>query len=266
MSEIMNPPEDSLLCRVLRAIGGDNPEIYCKIWNYLSDANTGFLGVKEIFKPLDQQTYVTRVPGEGKVILIAKEDLVSITVARTETKTQYQWPDVIMGWSEVMIMCTEDGDSFVKAEDAYQATYGKPIEEKKPEVAPVQPKRVEVPDKPKAKKPEKNRYQLEVEIKKDEEKAEKEVSEPEEVSGEVIEESGLLKNEESEEPKETEEPEKTLSKLDPATIRGYKAGLSSDIRALERMLGDNQYRAFRTKLETMLNTVNRIIDSEEVSE
>ena len=74
------------------------------------------------------------------------------------------------------------------------------------------------------------------------------------------------KKEESEEPKETEKPEKTQSKLDPATIRGYKAGLSSDIRALERMLGDNQYRAFRTKLETMLNTVNRIIDSEEVSE
>jgi hypothetical protein len=277
MSEIMNPPEDSLLCRVLRAIGGDNPEIYCKIWNYLSDANTGFLGVKEIFKPLDQQTYVTRVPGEGKVILIAKEDLVSITVARTETKTQYQWPDVIMGWSEVMIMCTEDGDSFVKAEDAYQATYGKPIEEKKPEVAPVQPKRVEIPDKPKAKKPEKNKYQLEAEeahkreaeAKQEPEEtreAEKEVSEPEKVSGEVIEESGLLKNEESEESKETEEPEKTQSKLDPATIRGYKAGLSSDIRALERMLGNNQYRAFRTKLETMLNTVNRIIDSEEVSE
>lgn len=277
INEIMNPPEDSLLCRVLRAIGGDNPEIYCKIWNYLSDANTGFLGVKEIFKPLDQQTYVTRVPGEGKVILIAKEDLVSITVARTETKTQYQWPDVIMGWSEVMIMCTEDGESFVKAEDAYQRTYGKPIEEKKPEVAPVQPKRVEVPEKPKAKKPEKNKYQLEAEeahkreaeAKQEPEEtreAEEEVSEPEEVSGEVIEESGLLKNEESEEPKETEEPEKTQSKLDPATIRGYKAGLSSDIRALERMLGNNQYRAFRTKLETMLNTVNRIIDSEEVSE
>ena len=277
INEIMNPPEDSLLCRVLRAIGGDNPEIYCKIWNYLSDANTGFLGVKEIFKPLDQQTYVTRVPGEGKVILIAKEDLVSITVARTETKTQYQWPDVIMGWSEVMIMCTEDGESFVKAEDAYQRTYGKPIEEKKPEVAPVQPKRVEVPEKPKAKKPEKNKYKLEAEeahkreaeAKQEPEEtreAEEEVSEPEEVSGEVIEESGLLKNEESEEPKETEEPEKTQSKLDPATIRGYKAGLSSDIRALERMLGNNQYRAFRTKLETMLNTVNRIIDSEEVSE
>ena len=167
INEIMNPPEDSLLCRVLRAIGGDNPEMYCKIWNYLSDANTGFLGVKEIFKPLDQQTYVTRVPGEGKVILIAKEDLVSLTVARTETKTQYQWPDVIMGWSEVMIMCTEDGESFVKAEDAYQATYGKPIEEKKSEVAPVQPKRVEVPKvepkKKPEKKPEKHQYVKEVE-------------------------------------------------------------------------------------------------------
>ena len=279
INEIMNPPEDSLLCRVLRAIGGDNPEMYCKIWNYLSDANTGFLGVKEIFKPLDQQTYVTRVPGEGKVILIAKEDLVSITVARTETKTQYQWPDVIMGWSEVMIMCTEDGESFVKAEDAYQRTYGKPIEEKKPEVAPVQPKRVEVPKKAEPKK----------------EAPKKVIKEPDPVEAEPG-DDGLLKNEESESAeeaekyveagkaiteelnkgnsltleemveKQAEEPEKTQSKLNPATIRGYKAGLSSDIRALERMLGNNQYRAFRTKLESMLNTVNRIIDSEEVSE
>ena len=278
INEIMNPPEDSLLCRVLRAIGGDNPEMYCKIWNYLSE-NTELSGVKEIFKPLDQQTYVTRVPGEGKVILIAKEDLVSLTVARTEIKTQHQWADVIMGWSEVMIMCTEDGNSFVKAEDAYQATYGEPIEEKKPEVAPVQPKRVEVPKKAEPKK----------------EAPKKVIKEPDPVEAEPA-DDGLIKNDESESieeaekyveagkaiteelnkgnsltleemvEKQAEEPEKTLSKLDPATIRGYKAGLSSDIRALERMLGNNQYRAFRTKLETMLNTVNRIIDSEEVSE
>ena len=63
-----------------------------------------------------------------------------------------------------------------------------------------------------------------------------------------------------------EEPEETKSKLDPATIRGYKAGLSSDIRALERMLNSNQHRAFKTKLEVMLNTINRIIDAEEVEE
>ena len=270
MSEIMNPTEDSLLCRVLRAIGGDNPEIYCKIWNYMSDANAGILGVKEIFKPLDQQTYVTRVPGEGKVILIAKEDLVSITVARTETKTQHQWDDVLMGWLEVMIMCTEDGDSFVKAEDAYQATYGKPIEEKKPEVAPVQPKRVETPkkpDKPKnEKKPEKNKYQVEVEEyhKKQEEQKAKEEAAGVAHEVETVEEAVVV--EEPEVIPIEEEPEESRSKLDPATIRGYKAGLSSDIRALERMLNNNQYRAFRTKLETMLNTIKRIIDSEEVSE
>ena len=201
MSEIMNPPEDSLLCRVLRAIGGDNPEIYCKIWNYMSDANAGILGVKEIFKPLDQQTYVTRVPGEGKVILIAKEDLVSITVARTETKTQHQWDDVLMGWLEVMIMCTEDGDSFVKAEDAYQATYGKPIEEEKPEVAPVQPKRVEVPKKAEPKKEAPKKVIKEPEPVKaepaddsDEETAWK-CCDPEPEEAEV---SGLIKNDESE--------------------------------------------------------------------
>ena len=143
----------------------------------------------------------------------------------------------------------------------------------------MQPKRVEVPKKAEPKK----------------EAPKKVIKEPDPVEVEPA-DDGLLKNEESESAeeaekyveagkaiteelnkgnsltleemveKQAEEPEKTQSKLDPATIRGYKAGLSSDIRALERMLGDNQYRAFRTKLETMLNTVNRIIDSEEVSE
>ena len=272
--QIMNPPEDSLLVRVLKAIGEENAVLYCKIWNFFSE-NTEWDGLKEIFKPVEQMTYVARVPGEGRVILIVKEDSASLTVARSETKTNHSWDEIKSAWAEIMPVSNgEEGHTFIKAEDAYEYTYGKPIAEEKPEVAPVQPKRVEVPKKaekkpepvkaPYVKEMEKIKEELEEEPEEAVQEVEEEVSEPEEVSGEVIEESGLLKIEESEEPKETEKPEITQSKLDPATIRGYKAGLSSDIRALERMLGDNQYRAFKTKLEVMLNTVNRIIDSEEV--
>lgn len=274
--QIINPPTDSLLVRVLKAIGEDNAALFCKIWDYFSE-ETDWHGIKEIFKPIDQQTYVTRVPGEGKIILIVKNEGAALTIARSEVKTNHSWEEINSAWAELMPVSNgQEGHSFIEAKDAYEFIYGKPIEEEKPEVAPGQPKRVEVPKKAE-KKPEpvkaphvKEMEKIKEELKEEPEEVLREVeektSEPEEVSGEVIEESGLLKNEESEEPKETEKPEKTQSKLDPATIRGYKAGLSSDIRALERMLGDNQYRAFKTKLEVMLNTVNRIIDSEEVSE
>ena len=274
--QIINPPTDSLLVRVLKAIGEDNAVLFCKIWDYFSE-ETDWHGIKEIFKPIDQQTYVTRVPGEGKIILIVKNEGAALTIARSEVKTNHSWEEIVSAWAELMPVSNgQEGHSFIEAKDAYEFIYGKPIKEEKPEVAPVQPKRVEVPKKAE-KKPEpvkaphvKEMEKIKEELKEEPEEVLREVeektSEPEEVSGEVIEESGLLKNEESEEPKETEKPEKTQSKLDPATIRGYKAGLSSDIRALERMLGNNQYRAFKTKLEVMLNTVNRIIDSEEVSE
>lgn len=272
--QIMNPPTDSLLVRVLKAIGEDNAALFCKIWNFFSE-NVEWGGLKDIFKPIDQQTYVTRVPGEGKIILIVKDDGAALTIARSEQKTNHSWNEINSAWAEIMPDGNgQEGHVFTEAKDAYEFTYGKPIEEEKPEVAPVQPKRVEVPKK-EEKKPEpikapyvKEMEKIKEELKEEPEEAvrevEEEVSEPEEVSGEVIEESGLLKNEEPEEPKETENPEKTQSKLDSATIRGYKAGLSADIRALERMLSDNQYRAIKTKLELMLNTLNRIIDSEEV--
>ena len=264
MDVIMNPPTDSLLVRVLKAIGEENTELYIKIWDFFTE-NTEWDGLKDIFKPLDQMTYVVRVPGEGKIILIVKEDGATLTIARTETKTNHSWDEIKAAWAESMECGDEQGNTFINAKAAYEYTYGKPIEEI-PEVAPVQPKRVEAPkvEKPKKEeKPEKNKYQVEVEEyhkKQEEQKAKEEAAgvAPEAETAEepvVVEEAVAIPIE--------EEPEEPKSKLDPATIRGYKAGLSSDIRALERMLNSNQHRAFKTKLEVMLNTINRIIDAEE---
>jgi outer membrane biosynthesis protein TonB len=267
--QIINPPTDSLLVRVLKAIGEDNAALFCKIWNFFSE-NVEWGGLKDIFKPIDQQTYVTRVPGEGKIILIVKNEGAALTIARSEVKTNHSWEEINSAWAELMPVSNgQEGHSFMEAKDAYEFTYGKPIEEEKPEVAPVQPKRVEVPKKAESKKEAPKKVikepdPVEAEPADDsDEEIERQCCDPE---PEEAEDAGLIKNDESEEPKETENPEKTQSKLNPATIRGYKAGLTSDIRALERMLGDNQYRAIKTKLEVMLNTVNRIIDSEEVSE
>lgn len=269
--QIMNPPEDSLLVRVLKAIGEENAVLYCKIWNFFSE-NTDWSGLKEIFKPVEQMTYVARVPGEGRVILIVKEDSASLTVARSETKTNHSWDEIKSAWAEIMPVSNgEEGHSFIKAKDAYEYTYGKPIAEEKPEVAPVQPKRVEVPKKPETVKAPhvKEAEKIREELKDDPDPEQSRTEDAEEV-----EEARVIKNDESEDGMGedsgacADEPESEARNiLDPNTVRGYKAGLSSDIRTLERMLNDNQYRAMKTKLEVMLNTVNRIIDgTEEVEE
>ena len=253
--QIMNPPEDSLLVRVLKAIGEENAVLYCKIWNFFSE-NVEWGGLKDIFKPIDQQTYVTRVAGEGKIILIVKDEGAALTIARSEQKTNHSWNEINSAWAEIMPVSNgEEGHVFVKAKDAYEYTYGKPIAEEKPEVAPVQPKRVEVPKKPETVKAPhvKEMEKIQEEPKDDPDPEQSGTEDAEEVA-----EDRVIKNDESEEPR---------SVLDPHTVRGYKAGLSSDIRTLERMLNDNQYRAMKTKLEVMLNTVNKIIDgTEEVEE
>ena len=199
MDVIMNPPTDSLLVRVLKAIGEENTELYIKIWDFFTE-NTKWDGLKDIFKPLDQMTYVARVPGEGKVVLIVKEDGASLTVARAETKTNHTWAEINSSWAQCMESCDENGNCFVKAKDAYESTYGHPIAEEA-KVAPVQPKRVEAPKKaePKKEAPKKvikEPEPVEAEPADDSsEETERQCCNPE---PETAEDAGLIKNDESE--------------------------------------------------------------------
>ena len=199
--QIMNPPTDSLLVRVLKAIGEDNAALFCKIWNFFSE-NVEWGGLKDIFKPIDQQTYVTRVAGEGKIILIVKDEGAALTIARSEQKTNHSWNEINSAWAEIMPVSNgQEGHSFTEAKDAYEFTYGKPIEEEKPEVAPVQPKRVEVPKKAEPKKEAPKKVIKEPEPVKAEpgDDSDEETTwqccdpEPEEAEG-----CGLIKNDESE--------------------------------------------------------------------
>jgi len=199
MEAIMNPPTDALLVRTLRAIAEENTELYCKIWDFFTE-NTEWDGLKDIFKPLDQMTYVTRVPGEGKIILIVKDDGAALTIVRSETKTSHSWDEIKSAWAESMISGDEYGNTFINAKSAYEFTYGKPIEEEKPEVAPVQPKRVEAPKvepkKKPEKKPEKHQYVKEVE------EYHRQQEEPE-----VVEEVKAVPIEEPETEEQAEKPE-----------------------------------------------------------
>ena len=198
--QIINPPTDSLLVRVLKAIGEDNAALFCKIWDYFSE-ETDWHGIKEIFKPIDQQTYVTRVPGEGKIILIVKNEGAALTIARSEVKTNHSWEEINSAWAELMPVSNgQEGHSFTEAKDAYEFIYGKPIEEEKPEVAPVQPKRVEVPKKAEPKKAEPKKVlkapeKVEEPVDDGDEETERRCCDPEPEEAEV---SGLIKNDESE--------------------------------------------------------------------
>jgi outer membrane biosynthesis protein TonB len=126
-------------------------------------------------------TYVVRVPGEGKIILIVKEDGAALTIARTETKTNHSWDEIKAAWAESMECGDEQGNTFINAKAAYEYTYGKPIEEI-PEVAPVQPKRVEAP---KVEKPKKEKKPEKASWIKEQEKATEEKEEAAGVSPEV---------------------------------------------------------------------------------
>lgn len=201
LEQIINPPTDSLLVRVLKAIGEDNAALFCKIWDYFSE-ETDWHGIKEIFKPIDQQTYVTRVPGEGKIILIVKNEGAALTIARSEVKTNHSWEEINSAWAELMPVSNgQEGHSFMEAKDAYEFIYGKPIEEEKPEVAPVQPKRVEVPKKAEPKKEAPKKVIKEPDPVEEEpaddgdEETERQCCDPE---PEEVEDAGLLKSEESE--------------------------------------------------------------------
>lgn len=272
MEAVMNPPTDSVTVQTIRQLGEENPELYVKIWKGFEEADS-CENIKNIFKPLPQMTYICRVPGKGKVVVMAKEEGVSITIARTEEKIQASWMDIYSAWSEIVLVCTEDGDTIASGKQSWQQAYGKDYPEpevtvsKNDEVAPVQPKKQ---SKVVAPKKEEKKKTPKVE-KKEPEKAEEgndtpieslceeeAVSDPENETAEMV-ENAENTSEESENAENTQ-----CEEIDNNTIRGWKAGLTMSIKVVDRLIGEGNYKGARSKLEGMISTLNRIIDAEEV--
>ena len=289
--EIMNPPADSIVVQTIRSIGKDFPRIYVSIHQHW--AHNIVESMKKLFMPVEPSTYTTRVPGKGKVILIAKDSGITITEVRSEEKTAVTWDEIMAAWEEVL----EYGEMGETGEDSWSKVYGESYPEsnvsdtKEPEakengakeptekaagvkdlskVAPVQPRpkkvntaKTETPKKKETEKTQKNDEKMpenQNAVLNESESAESDFSEPQNAP------SG-----EAETPINTgklgENASFTRSRgLDANTLRGYKAGLTADARVVERLVSENNYRAARTKLEGMLNTINRIIDAEEVQE
>jgi len=80
---------------------------------------------KEIFSPVPDTMYITRVVGVGKLMLICKEEYVSVVNARTNEKQKFSWEDL----EDAILYVMERGCGGSTAEN-YEAIFGKPFPEK----------------------------------------------------------------------------------------------------------------------------------------
>lgn len=271
MAEEQDHTDLPMLARVLYKIGEDDPDLMMELMeaDYLSPMMGDLRQERlmEMLAPAGQKMYMARVQGVGRMALVINGRRITLTNVREDSKEEYTPEDIEQSLGELYRRswtCEAIPDT---AKQMWELIYQREV----PEVAPVQPKKetkVSTQQKPKNTKTEHKTAEIDKKLQKTDE------NEPKADESEPI-EPKLDRNELMPEPVEEEEEEKEekkstvkdLAKI-PAresrgednTVRGWKAGLSSDLGACERLLRDKQYRALRTKLEQILNIVKRIID------
>lgn len=261
MAEEQDHTDLSMLARVLYKIGEDDPEMMMELMgaDYLSSLVDELLRERllEILAPAGQKMYMARVQGVGKMALVINGRRITLTNVREDTKEEYTPEDIEEELGELYRRSWTSDAVPDTAKQMWELIYQREV----PEVAPVQPKK-----ETKVSTPAKNT--------KTEPKTAKNDKKPQKTDGNEPKPNGTLDRDElMPEPVEEEEQEEQKStvtdlakiparesKGEDNTVRGWKAGLSHDIGACERMLRDKQYRALRTKLEQMLQIVKRIID------
>ena len=263
MAEEQDHTDLSMLARVLYKIGEDDPCMMMELMgaDYLSTLTDEMRQERllEILAPAGQKMYMARVQGVGKMALVINGRRITLTNVREDTKEEHTPEDIEESLGELYRRSWTCESLPETAKQMWELIYQRKV----PEVAPVQPKKENKVSTPQ--KPEKT---------KNEHKTSENDKKPQKTDGNEPKADGKLDRDElMPEPVEEEEEEEKkstvtdLSKI-PAreskgednTVRGWKAGLSHDIGACERLLRDRQYRALRTKLEGMLQTVKRIID------
>lgn len=265
MAEEQDHTDMPMLARVLYKIGEDDPNLMMELMgaDYLSTPLDGMHQdtLLEILAPAGQKMYMARVQGVGKMALVINGRRITLTNVREDSKEEYTPEDIEKALAELYRRSWTSDTIPETARRMWERIYQREV----PEVAPVQPKKetkVSTPQKPEKAKSDHKTAENDKKPQKTDE------NEPK------SNESGKLDRDElMPEPVEEEEEEEKKStvtdlakiparesKGEDSTVRGWKAGLSHDIGACERMLRDKQYRALRTKLEQMLNIVKRIID------
>jgi len=240
----------TLLEDVMYTIGEDDAELMAKLLK-----EEGFTlkpdPVKEIrlLAPAGQKLYMVRIPGTGRVTLNIKNGEAILTKVADGDKETYKAADISKALEGLINNAMEGNDDDIKDEkEMWTLIYDKPFITPLVKNAPVQEKKVSI-TKPEPKKT-------------DAKKPKKEPKPAKEALREEIEEPEAEPEEKNEEPHEDEYKEPEKPKMDKNTMRGYKAGLTADINTLQRLNRDNNYRAMRTKLQSMLQVVSRIIEEE----
>lgn len=253
----------SILAKVLYQIGEAEPEKMAELMelDYLT-ANASNKMLIETLAPAGQKMYMARVPAVGKFALNINGEKISLINLRDNKKEEYEITDISEALGELYDMAWGEAPGPETAKEMWESIWLKEFPAvKEAVVAPVQQKKE---SKVSVAKPQKT-------AKNDKKQQKTDENEPKADENEPI-EPKLDRDELMPEPVEEEEEKKKStmtdlakipaieSKGEDSTVRGWKAGLSHDIGACERMLRDKQYRAMRTKLEQMLQIVKRIID------
>ncbi len=130
--------------KVLYQLLEDDPELFVRLY-----ADAQHMTYEEILAPAGDKIYSVRVQGEGKFLLVIKEeaDKIKLTNVRVGQTDEYDRDDLVLDIEKLLFFYTvpeeEDGKpEGEKARSAWAYLYGRdfPVEEE-PEVAPVQPKK-----------------------------------------------------------------------------------------------------------------------------
>ena len=257
MAEEQDHTDLSMLARVLYKIGEDDPGLMMELMgaDYLSTLTDEMRQERllEMLAPAGQKMYMARVQGVGKMALVINGRRITLTNVREDTKEEYTSEDIEESLGELYRRSWTSEAVPETPKQMWELIYQREV----PEVAPVQQKKetkVSTTQKPKNAKTEQKTAKNDKKTQKTEENDKKPYENPE-----IIEEQPRVVD-------LSKIPHVTEGKGEDNTVRGWKAGLSQDIGACERLLKEKQYRALRTKLENMKNIVGRIIDYMEGTE
>lgn len=264
MAEEQDHTDLPMLARVLYKIGEDDPDLMMELMeaDYLSPLMGEMRQERllEILAPAGQKMYMARVQGVGKMALVINGRRITLTNVREDTKEEHTPEDIEESLGELYRRSWTCEAIPETAKQMWKLIYQREV----PEVAPVQPKKetkVSTPQKPEKTKNEHKTAENDKKLQKTDENG---------PIGPKLDRDELMPEPVEEEEEEEKSTVTDLSKIsareskgEDNTVRGWKAGLSSDLGACERLLRDKQYRALRTKLEQMLQIVRRIIDHTE---
>ncbi|MBR5421031.1 MAG: hypothetical protein IK115_07800 [Lachnospiraceae bacterium] len=211
--------------------------------------------IMKTMAPTGTKLYMVRIPGMGRITLNVRNGFATATNMVTSERQEFSKDDIGEALALLMDRVIEKTDNEIKdSEEIWERLYGEefprnaPVQKKESKVSVAKPAKKTTEKKPEAAKTDKNRQES---AKNDKEQqkptADDIMNEPEDAIPAA----------------EEEDEEQKSSWINKETIRGYKAGLTADINALKRMNDEKQYKAMRTKLEKMLQTVKLIIDIEE---